>query len=113
MGGVHEERFEGLMYHQGASIIYERVEASNSCVRTLIFGSFHLLPFVKFFPAPFSLFDLAFYYLFSLLFGFLSPFVFPSFSLLFCTCLAHVVSSLTYPNLLGNKRLDCCCCTMT
>jgi hypothetical protein len=22
----------------------------------------------------------------------------------------HVVSSLAYPNLLGNKRIDCCCC---
>jgi hypothetical protein len=24
--------------------------------------------------------------------------------------LAHVVSSLAYPNLLGNKMLGCCCC---
>jgi hypothetical protein len=24
--------------------------------------------------------------------------------------LAHVVSSLAYPNLLGTKRLGCCCC---
>jgi hypothetical protein len=55
MGGVREERFEGLMYHQGASIKYERVEARNSCARSLIFGSFLLLPFVKFcFPTPFS-----------------------------------------------------------
>jgi hypothetical protein len=23
---------------------------------------------------------------------------------------AHVVSSLAYPNLLGNKMLGCCCC---
>jgi hypothetical protein len=34
MGGVREERFEGLEYHQGVSIRYERVEASNSCART-------------------------------------------------------------------------------
>jgi hypothetical protein len=44
--------------------------------------------------------------------SFLSPFVFP---LLSRPCfvpvfLAHVVSSLAYPNLLGTKRLGCCCC---
>jgi hypothetical protein len=34
----------------------------------------------------------------------------PSFSPLYCLCfLAHVVSSLAYPNLLGTKRLGCCC----
>jgi hypothetical protein len=46
-------------------------------------------------------------------FLFLSFFVFP---LLFWHCfiyvsLAHVVSSLAYPNLLGTKRLGCCCCS--
>jgi hypothetical protein len=57
MEGVREERFEGLLYHQGASIRQERVEASNSCARTLIFGSVFLLHFVMFFfPTPFSLF---------------------------------------------------------
>jgi hypothetical protein len=45
-------------------------------------------------------------------FLFLSSFVF---SLLFWYCfipvsLIYVVSSLTYPNLLETKRLDCCCC---
>jgi hypothetical protein len=45
-------------------------------------------------------------------FVFLSPLVSP---LLFCSCfvpffLSHVVSSLAYPNLLGIKRLGCCCC---
>jgi hypothetical protein len=44
-------------------------------------------------------------------FLFLSYFIFP---LLFRHCfisfsLAHVVSSLVYPNLLGTKRLGCCC----
>jgi hypothetical protein len=29
MRGAREERFEGLIYHQGASIRYERVESSN------------------------------------------------------------------------------------
>jgi hypothetical protein len=67
MGGVHKERFGGLVYHQGASIRYKRVEASNSCARTLIFGFFLLLSFVKFFSCPFSLFDLAFYCIFSFL----------------------------------------------
>jgi hypothetical protein len=42
---------------------------------------------------------------------FLSSFIFP---LLFQHCfipvsLAHMVSSLAYPNLLGTKRLGCCC----
>jgi hypothetical protein len=37
-----------------------------------------------------------------------SPFFFTFvLSLLF---LAHVVSSLAYPNLLRNKMLSCCCC---
>jgi hypothetical protein len=72
--GVREERFEGFVYHQGASIRYERVEANNSCARTLIFGSFLLLSFVKFFfSAFFYFFDLAFYYLLSFLFDFYCP----------------------------------------
>jgi hypothetical protein len=90
-----------------------RVEASNSCVRILIFGSFLLLPFVKSFSLPlFHFFDLAFYYLLSFFYLiFLSLFVFPLFfTLVLYFFLAHVVSSLTYPNLLGNKRLGCCCC---
>jgi hypothetical protein len=45
---------------------------------------------------------------------FLSSFIFP---LLFRHCfipvsLAHVVSSLAYPNLLGTKRLGCYCCVV-
>jgi hypothetical protein len=81
MGGVREERFEELVYHQGASIRYERVEASNSCARTLIFGSFLLLLFVKFFSLSFfHFFDLEFYCLFSFFYlVFLSPFVFSLF----------------------------------
>jgi hypothetical protein len=91
------------------------MKASNSCARILIFGSFFLLSFVKFFPYPFFIFfDLAFYCLFSFfLFGFLLPFVFPLFFALVLYLffyLAHVVSSLAYPNLLGNKMLGCCCC---
>jgi hypothetical protein len=92
------------------------VEASNSCAGTLIFGSFFFIVFCqRFFPffRPFSLFLLSVLLSFLLLsnwFLFLSSFVFP---LLFRHCfipisLAHVVSSLAYPNLLGTKRLGCC-----
>jgi hypothetical protein len=67
--------------------------------------------FVKFFSAPFHFFDLAFNYFCSFFqFGFYRPLFFPSFLLLFYPYfLAHVVSSLASPNLLGTKRLDCCC----
>jgi hypothetical protein len=90
------------------------VEASNSCAKTLVFGSFFLLSSVKVFSPPlFAFFDLAFYYLFSFCrIGFFIilhfPFLFPYFFIL--VSLAHVVSSLAYPNLLGTKRLCCCCC---
>jgi hypothetical protein len=63
MRGIHEKRFEGLVYHQGASIRYKRVEASNSCARTLIFGSFSFIAFLsKFFSAPFHYFFLEFFF---------------------------------------------------
>jgi hypothetical protein len=69
----------------------------------------------SFFPPPFCFFLLSILLSFLLLsnwFLFLSSFVFP---LLFwhCfipVCLAHMVSSLAYPNLLRTKRLGCCCC---
>jgi hypothetical protein len=68
--------------------------------------------FVKFFFRSFSLFWLTVllhFLLFSIWF-FIALCFPPSFSLLFCPYfLAHVVSSLAYPNLLGNKMLDCCC----
>jgi hypothetical protein len=92
-----------------------RVKASNLCASTLIFGSFFLLLFCQVFPRPFSLFDLAFYCLFSFSIWFLSSFVStPLLFLLFRSYfvpvfLAHVISSLAYPNLLENKRLGCCC----
>jgi hypothetical protein len=92
-----------------------RVKASNSCDRSLIFGSFFLLPFCQVFFTHFHFFDLAFYCLFSF---FDLVFYHHLFSpLLFRYCfvpifffLTRVVSSLAYPNLLENKRLDCCCC---
>jgi hypothetical protein len=83
----------------------------NGLAKTLIFGSFSFITFLlKKFPAPFRFFDLAFYCLFSFFdLVFYRPLFFSSFSLLFCPCvLAHVVSSLTNPNLLGTKTLDCC-----
>jgi hypothetical protein len=66
----------------------------------------------SFFRDPFSLFLLSVLlsFLLFLIWFFITLCFPPSFSLLFCTFLAHVVSSLTYPNLLGNKRLGCCCC---
>jgi hypothetical protein len=71
------------------------------------FGSVLLFPFVKFFfLLLFHFFDLAFYYLFSFFdLVFLSSFIFPLFLLLFYTFFAHVISSLAYANLFGNKRL--------
>jgi hypothetical protein len=90
------------------------MEASNSCARTLIFGSVILLSFVKFFSLPlFCFFDLVFYCLFS--FFWFVFFIALCFPLLFHSCfvpffLAHVVLSLAYSNLLENKRLGCCCC---
>jgi hypothetical protein len=114
MRGVREERFEGLVHYHGASIRYEIVKASNSCARTLIFGYFLLLSFVKFFPAPFSLFDLAFYCIFFFLVGFFIVLYFllhfqSYFVPIFFT---YVVSSLVYLNLLGNKMVGCCCCML-
>jgi hypothetical protein len=104
MRGVCEERFEGLVYQQGASIRYERVEAINLCVRTLIFGSFSFIIFLSsFFPPLFTFLTwclIAFSPFFNFLFLFLSPLVSPFFLILFCPYfLAHVVSSLAYPSL--------------
>jgi hypothetical protein len=79
-----------------------RVEASNSCVRALIFSYFLLLPFVKFFSMPLvRFFDIAFYYCFSFLILF---FIALCFFLHFRSCFipvffAHMVLSLCYPQL--------------
>jgi hypothetical protein len=73
-------------------------------------------PFIAFcqvfFLAPFSLFLTYRFIVFSpfLIWFFLSPFVFPFFFTLVLYLFSHVVSALAYPNLLGNKRLGCCCC---
>jgi hypothetical protein len=86
------------------------MEASDSCVRNLIFSSSFLLPFVKFFSLLlFFFFDLVFYYFFSFLdLVFYRSFVFPFFPSCFVPVFfAHVISSLTYTNLLENKMLNC------
>jgi hypothetical protein len=116
MGRVCEERFEGLVHHQGASIRYERVKTSNSCDRIFIFGSFLLLSFIKFFSLLlFRFFDLTFYCLF-LLYLFIYLFIIlyfslPFFALVLYLFLCGFISML--PNLLGNKRHGFyCCCTI-
>jgi hypothetical protein len=83
------------------------------CAKTLIFGSFFFIAFLSsFFPPLFAFFDLAFYCIFSF---FNLVFYCPLFSpFFFCSCsfpvfLAHMVPSLAYPDLLGNKMLGCCC----
>jgi hypothetical protein len=72
--------------------------------------SFYCLLSSFFSLSPFHFFDLAFYCLFSFFYlDFYRPLFFHYFSILFCTCFfTHVISSLAYPNLLGNKRLGCC-----
>jgi hypothetical protein len=62
---VREDRFEGLEYLQGASLISERVEASNSCDRTLISGFLCFTLFCLVYNCPFLPFS----------FGLLLPFL--------------------------------------
>jgi hypothetical protein len=82
MWGVCEEWFKGLEYHQGASIISERVEATNSYVRTLIFGSSYFITFLLVFYSPIFAFLFVFFYFPPYLFWFFITL--PSLSLLFC-----------------------------
>jgi hypothetical protein len=94
---VCEERFEGLKYHQGVNIRYERVEASNSCVKTLIFDFSSFIYFLCYFSfsfLPFSHFPvfIAFYF-FYLVFIAL-PFLF-FFTFCFVSVFFLWVSSLT------------------
>jgi hypothetical protein len=90
------------------------VEASNSYARTLTFGSFFFIAFLSsFFRAPFYFFDLAFYCIFSFSdLVFYRPLFPPFFFVLVLSLffLAYAVSSLAYPNLLGNKMIGCYCC---
>jgi hypothetical protein len=81
----------------------------NLDLRFLLFIAFYQV----FFPPIFHFFDLAFYCLFSFFdLISLSPFVFSFFFtfVLYLFFFAYVVSSLAYPNLLGNKMFGCCCC---
>jgi hypothetical protein len=113
MRGVHEEWFKRLVYHYKASIRYERVKATNSCVRILIFSSFLLL-FCQVFSSPFSLFWLSF--LFSFLFFDLVFITFcfpPSFLLLFYPCFFLMWFHLCpTPIYLGIKDLIVVVCCM-
>jgi hypothetical protein len=92
--------------------------SSNSCARTLIFGSFYFIAFLSKFLSFFLFnrhfsFLLVFDCLFSFFrFGFLSPFVFSPFfalvlPLFFSSCC--FISSLPQ---LATKRLGCCCCRL-
>jgi hypothetical protein len=59
----------------------------------------------------FRFFDLTFHCRFSFfLFDFLSSFIFFLFFALVLYFFCHVILSLDYHNLLGNKRLGYCCC---
>jgi hypothetical protein len=93
MGGICEERFEGFVYHQGASIRYERVEASNSCARTLILGFVSFIVFFIQFFLPLFIFYLVFYCLFSF---FDLVFIALCFLLLFCSYLSMFSGSCGY-----------------
>jgi hypothetical protein len=72
----------------------------------IVFCQVFSLPLFRFFDLAFyclfHFFDLAFYYFLS---GF--PLLFRSY---FVPFLSHVVPSLVYANLLGNKMLGCYCC---
>jgi hypothetical protein len=89
------------------------VKANNSCVGTLIFGSFFIVFCQSFFPTPF-IFWLSVLLSFLLLSNWFFIFIVIHFPLLFRHCfihvsLAHVVSSLAYHNLLETKMLGCGC----
>jgi hypothetical protein len=99
-----EERFEGLEYRQEVSNGYERVNASNSCVRILIFSS-----------SSFIVFMLVFFFLFILFHLFCVP-VFLSFPLFlfgFLCFSAHVCFISSLLNLRGTKRFGCCTIMLT
>jgi hypothetical protein len=87
------------------------VEASNSCVRTLIFDSFSFIVFLSVFSfySPLFTFFVCFSVLLSFLlflFGFFITLRFPtSFSLLFCLCFpAHVGFISSLPQLAWHKK---------
>jgi hypothetical protein len=105
MGGVRDEIFEVLEYNQELALD-RRVEASNSCVRTLIFGSFSFIAFLSGFFClftPFSFFWLCVLLRFPF---FCLVFYHPSFPPLFCLCfLAHMGLISRLPQLAGLKGL--------
>jgi hypothetical protein len=87
------------------------VKASNSCARILIFGSFSFIVFLSVFSFYSHLFCLSVLLPFPMFFCFFI-------TLLFHPCFVFVfrlmwISSLTYLNLLGTKRLGCYCCCIS
>jgi hypothetical protein len=77
------------------------------CLFVKVFFSFFL--FIRLFSLFFLSVWLSFLFFFSVRFFIAIRFL-PSCSPFLCPCFsAHVVSSLAYPNLLGTKRLGCCC----
>jgi hypothetical protein len=85
-------------------------EASNLCVKTLIFGSFSFIAFLSSVFPPLFTFLFSVYCLFSFFdLVFITLCFPPSFSLLFYPFfLTHVVLFLAYPNLLETKMIVCC-----
>jgi hypothetical protein len=86
--------------------------SSNSCARTLIFGSFFFIVFFSSFYSLLFVFLALCFIAFSPFFDlvFYRPSFPPFFFAIVLSCfLAHVVSSLSYHNLLGIKMLGCCC----
>jgi hypothetical protein len=84
----------------------------NILWKSHIFSFFSFIAFCQVFPRPFSLFWLSIllpFLFFNLVFyrPLFSPFFF---ALVLSLFFGPLVSTLAYPNLLGNKRLDCYCC---
>jgi hypothetical protein len=94
MQGVCEERFVELEYHQEVDIRLERVEGSNSCAMTLIFGSSFLLPFF----VIFSFYFLPFH---PFLFVFLLPIIFHFFFTFVLSLAFHLYPTQTCLELTG------------
>jgi hypothetical protein len=106
----HVREFEDTM------VLDSELESNMGMTQILwkshIFGFFFFIAFCQVFPRPFSLFWLSIllpFLFFNLVFyrPLFSPFFF---ALVLSLFFGHLVSTLAYPNLHGNKRLDCYCC---
>jgi hypothetical protein len=89
------------------------VKANNSYARTLIFGFFFYYIFIKFFrPFLFLWLSVLLSFLFFLILFFIAHYFSFFFTLVLSIFFAHVVLSLADTNLVRNKRIDCCMCTV-